>query len=176
MTMMRNLKSAVLLVVLTASADASARWLSPEPMLQHPEFQRAAAIQGQAAPAYSYAKNNPLMYTDPTGLWPIGSDDFSICYSNCLDERGRVSQYLIPMSPIPKALVPPYREIGDPFTSVPSLIAHYLGGRASVAGSALRSAGRAAAWLRYPLLGVGYANVAICAAKCHEEESVTVCR
>jgi hypothetical protein len=44
------------------------RYLQPEPMLVDPAWVQDEASEGFAAPAYSYARNNPLHYTDPTGL------------------------------------------------------------------------------------------------------------
>ena len=44
-------------------------YLSPEPMLQSPNFVSGMAASGMTAPTYSYAANNPVRYTDSTGLW-----------------------------------------------------------------------------------------------------------
>ncbi|ATB49360.1 RHS repeat-associated core domain-containing protein [Corallococcus macrosporus] len=44
------------------------RYLQPEPMLQSPNFVKGMASQGMSAPAYAYANNDPLHFTDPTGL------------------------------------------------------------------------------------------------------------
>ena len=37
-------------------------------MLQSPDFVRSAAQKGFSTPTYAYAQNNPLRYTDSTGL------------------------------------------------------------------------------------------------------------
>lgn len=43
------------------------RYLQPEPLLQSPSVVRATAGVGSPMPTYSYAANNPVHYTDPTG-------------------------------------------------------------------------------------------------------------
>lgn len=45
-------------------------YLSPEPLLQSPAYVRRMAQSGLAVPPYSYGLNNPLRYTDRTGLEP----------------------------------------------------------------------------------------------------------
>ena len=46
----------------------SGRYLSPEPLLQRPEYSAFMAQQGLSAPAYAYAANNPVNFVDPDGL------------------------------------------------------------------------------------------------------------
>ena len=49
-------------------AVGSRKYLSPEPMLQDPNYVRVMAMQGKSVPTYAYALNNPIKYIDPTGL------------------------------------------------------------------------------------------------------------
>ncbi len=44
------------------------RYLSPEPLLQQPDYVRLMAQSGMSVPTYAYAANNPLKYSDPDGL------------------------------------------------------------------------------------------------------------
>ncbi|MDP2276020.1 MAG: RHS repeat-associated core domain-containing protein [Archangium sp.] len=46
----------------------SGRYLSPEPMLQKPAYVRLRASDGQAMATYAYAGNNPVRWSDSTGL------------------------------------------------------------------------------------------------------------
>jgi hypothetical protein len=48
----------------------SRKYLQPEPLMQEPTYVKAMALQGHSVPAYSYALNNPLHYTDESGLAP----------------------------------------------------------------------------------------------------------
>ncbi|MBL8910924.1 MAG: RHS repeat-associated core domain-containing protein [Archangium sp.] len=45
------------------------RYLSPEPMLQSPLFLLGVGQRGSSSPAYAYASNNSVNYTDSTGLF-----------------------------------------------------------------------------------------------------------
>ncbi|MEQ1737573.1 MAG: RHS repeat-associated core domain-containing protein, partial [Rhodoglobus sp.] len=45
------------------------RYLSPEPMLQRPGYVKARAGYGMTMATYAYANNNPIRYTDRTGLF-----------------------------------------------------------------------------------------------------------
>lgn len=44
------------------------RYLSPEPLLHRPKWVLAELRLGNQVPAYGYARNNPIVLTDPTGL------------------------------------------------------------------------------------------------------------
>ncbi len=44
------------------------RYLSPDPILLDPEAVVSAAAAGMSTPAYAYANNNPIVFTDPNGL------------------------------------------------------------------------------------------------------------
>lgn len=57
---------------------ATGRYLSPEPLLQSPNWVREQARDGYSAPTYAYARNNPVRYTDPNGLQTMDT------YSNCV--------------------------------------------------------------------------------------------
>jgi hypothetical protein len=46
-------------------------YLQPEPMTQSPTHLVATAKGGVNVPAYAYAYNNPLHYTDDTGLFAL---------------------------------------------------------------------------------------------------------
>jgi RHS repeat-associated protein len=46
------------------------RYLSPEPLLQSPEWVATQIRLGRQTPTYSYAANNPVRLTDSTGLAP----------------------------------------------------------------------------------------------------------
>lgn len=50
--------------------SSTGRYLSPEPLLQKPDWVASELQSGHQVPAYSYARNNPVGTTDPTGLAP----------------------------------------------------------------------------------------------------------
>ncbi|MEW5742786.1 MAG: RHS repeat-associated core domain-containing protein, partial [Myxococcota bacterium] len=52
----------------------SGRYLSPEPMLEQAIWLKAEAASGFTTPTYAYTRNNPLQYTDPTGLFSWKSE------------------------------------------------------------------------------------------------------
>ena len=54
-------------------AVGSRKYLSPEPLLQNPNWVMIQTYLGHQVPAYAYARNNPVSNTDPTGLGPPGS-------------------------------------------------------------------------------------------------------
>ncbi|MBE2250431.1 MAG: RHS repeat-associated core domain-containing protein [Myxococcus sp.] len=49
---------------------STGRYLSPEPLLQNPDWAVEQLERGNQIPTYSYARNNPVNTTDPTGLAP----------------------------------------------------------------------------------------------------------
>jgi hypothetical protein len=80
-----TLRAIVLLVLIGFSHNASARFISPDPLfLENPEL---CAKSPTECNLYSYAKNNPLKYTDPTGMY--------------VDEKGQ--NYSGPANPNPAA-------------------------------------------------------------------------
>ena len=63
-------KVALIAVAFTLFGGAAyARYLEPEPMLTKPGYVKAMAQQGRPVPVYSYANNNPIYNTDPTGKY-----------------------------------------------------------------------------------------------------------
>jgi hypothetical protein len=77
---------------------ASEQLKQPEPLLQNPEYVVAMAKAGHSLPAYAYALNNPLYFTDVDGRNPKrfkenfdkmnktlvpGGDKYFHCMANC---------------------------------------------------------------------------------------------
>ena len=52
------------------STSGLSQYLSPEPMLQDPDWVKGQAQEGFSAPTYAYARNNPVHYVDPDGKNP----------------------------------------------------------------------------------------------------------
>jgi hypothetical protein len=67
------------MVVQFLTETLNGRYLSPEPLLQDPSWVRNELEDGHQAPAYSYARNNPVSYSDPTGLSPGDKDGSTTC-------------------------------------------------------------------------------------------------
>ncbi|MCU0697390.1 MAG: RHS repeat-associated core domain-containing protein [Myxococcaceae bacterium] len=60
--------------------DASTgRYLSPEPLLQSPTWVANELRSGHQVPTYAYARNNPVRFTDPKGLFTIDTDSLKQC-------------------------------------------------------------------------------------------------
>ena len=92
---------------------ASARYLSPEPMLQDPTYVKEEALEGFSVPTYAYARNNPIRYTDPTGLfsWIGECESFGVSVSAVLNHEGgqegvggRTTQPALTIDPLPSSV------------------------------------------------------------------------
>lgn len=66
----------------TPSAGAA-----PEPLMSMPSLTPWIAKRGMQMSAYSYAANNPIYYTDPTGLFPSGLTPGRLCNDGCTDPK-----------------------------------------------------------------------------------------
>ncbi len=79
---------------------ATGQYLQPEPMLSDPRFIRRMAQQGHGVPAYAYAMNNPLYFTDPNGLYPFPWQPGKLCVSSsCKKDDGNSCKDLPETSP-----------------------------------------------------------------------------
>jgi RHS repeat-associated protein len=125
---------------------------------------------------YGYVSNDPINYTDLNGLYPIFGDSFNMCFSICLDrENARVINYVLPVAPVPKACLPPFRTPipSQPFTTPLSSLAHVLGGRANPFSSFLRGTGRVGSRFVAPgLFGWSAVKTGACFAECLSAKSV----
>lgn len=63
------------------------RYLQPEPLLQAPEYSARLARLGRSVPAYAYAHNNPIFFTDSTGAATIRLCTFNIAGINPLQSK-----------------------------------------------------------------------------------------
>lgn len=77
-------------------------YLSPEPMLQEPEWLLDEAGAGFTTPSYAYARNNPLRYTDPTGRWAVEGPGGPILPIIIALKAGEVVANIIVPDPPPK--------------------------------------------------------------------------
>ena len=60
--------------------DVISQYLSPEPLLQSPDFVSAMAQEGMSTQTYAYALNNPIRYVDRNGLCVSGAGvDTALC-------------------------------------------------------------------------------------------------
>ena len=52
------------------------QYLSPEPLLQDPSWVAGELQAGHDAPAYAYARNDPIGHSDPTGRFTVDQSSF----------------------------------------------------------------------------------------------------
>lgn len=76
------------------------QYLQPDPLLQDPKYVATMARKEMSTPTYSYANNNPALFTDPTGLYSWRRD----CPDKGVFERG----FAIETSPL-GGLTSPHR-------------------------------------------------------------------
>jgi len=85
--------------------SSSGRFLQSEPLLQSPGFVQGMAQQGMTTPTYAYAHNNPLKYTDPTGLRNAGRIGAwlrrPLLIKGYVDRSNSPNERLIPPVPCP---------------------------------------------------------------------------
>jgi RHS repeat-associated protein len=142
--------------------DASlGRWLAKDPL----------RFLGGSVSLYVYAADDPINILDTYGMDWLDSlvslnESLGIrealqvdvgargtCVAKCVETR-RFDNLLIPaLSAMPKRLLPPFRVPvpSQPLTTLPSTLAHYLGGRTTAIGSGLRGLGRVASKVATPL-------------------------
>ena len=60
------------MIPITRFGHGDYRYLSPEPLLQEPDWVAGQLRSGHQVPTYSYARNNPIAYSDSTGLYASG--------------------------------------------------------------------------------------------------------
>lgn len=65
---MNGIGRGIVVGAMVVGAGAWARYLSPEPLLQSPNYVRRMAQAGLSVPVYAYALNNPLYWVDRNGL------------------------------------------------------------------------------------------------------------
>jgi RHS repeat-associated protein len=58
------------------------RYLAPEPLLHDPIQLRRSAKEGHDMPTYAYVGNNPVRYTDPTGLIRVDMGSMKSCFGD----------------------------------------------------------------------------------------------
>lgn len=66
-------------VLLFCGGVAYARYLEPEPMMQSPSYVKQQAKKGKSVAVYSYANNNPVNESDPSGLMTLDINSAKNC-------------------------------------------------------------------------------------------------
>ena len=146
------------------------RWLSRDPIAEAGEVN-----------LYAYANNAPSMLTGPLGLEPTGPDgqpSFIDCFANCIrtyDPLGDLGKASLTAAggTFPKSAVGLPRGLAgaSSMTTVPSAVAHGLGGGASgTFGGVARGFGRVFSpiWITYGAYLFGLE--AYCAAACADDK------
>jgi len=70
--------------------------------------------------------NDPVNRIDPTGLFDMN------CYAKCLEKRRwDLWKWVFPVAAYPKRILPPFRvpRKDQKWTTIPSVVNHYAGGR-----------------------------------------------
>ena len=99
------------------------RYLSPEPMLQAPEWMIREAMSGFSTPTYAYARNNPIKNTDPTGLC---TSTYDCCIQNHPGNPGACGGFTGPKPTElpefdPKSLAKPVKQLVEDVCTVVSM-------------------------------------------------------
>ena len=72
-------------------AVGSRKYLSPEPLLQSPEWVKSRAMEGRSVPTYAYASNNPINRTDPDGRHDTNGCQNGGSCETCAQKAGSIT-------------------------------------------------------------------------------------
>jgi len=97
------------------------RYVQPEPMLESPQYSKVAASAGHSLASYQYAQDNPVNFTDRTGLYselcwrpvigPLGLTGAQHCFLRVGGPAGETESYYakLPIDPLFKKVGPDLR-------------------------------------------------------------------